>query len=614
MPIQRLTEVVAAQIAAGEVVERPASVAKELIENALDAGARTIRVEAMEGGRRLLRISDDGSGIPSDEVELAFARHATSKLRSVDDLQHIQTLGFRGEALASIASVAQVTLRTRVADESTGTLLRIHGGELIEHRSIGAPPGTVLTVESLFYNTPVRLKFLKTENTERRTIDQLIMRYAMAYPNVRFSLMQDEKLVFQSTGNGSLADVLVEALGLDVTRSLIEVEPRPGLPIQVYGYSSAPSLQRNARNQITLFVNGRSIQDTSLTHAVVQAYHTLMPEGRFPVTVLLITLPSEEVDVNVHPTKAEVRFRAPDAVFSAVRSSVQRALIAFTQSAQAVPNVDVQAVEPDPNADTRPHSYGTPTRFDMDTPDPGYRTQPFANAIRSPYAPFGSSADIETGPAANMPRVAPTYVAPNNAPIKSNVPSLPPLRAVGQIAATYIVAEGPAGLYLVDQHAAHERILYEQFMGEQANHQPVAQLTMDGVLVEITPDAALQVAENSELLAAIGFTLEPFGDRMLKVRAVPALLADQDPTEAVKRVLDDLANGDAPGEMQIEARIILYVCKAAAVKAGQTLSYPEMQGLLQQLARCASPRSCPHGRPTLLHMSRDQLAKEFGRT
>ena len=605
MPIQRLSEVVAAQIAAGEVVERPASVAKELIENALDSGARTIRIEATGGGRRLLRISDDGSGIPSAEVELAFARHATSKLRSVDDLQHIQTLGFRGEALASIASVAQVTLRTRVADEPTGTMIRIHGGELIEQRSIGAPPGSIFTVESLFYNTPVRLKFLKTENTERRNIDLLIMRYAMAYPNVRFSLTQDDKLVFQSSGNGSLADVLVEALGLDVVRSLIEVEPRPGLPIQVYGYSSVPSLQRNARNQITLFVNGRSVQDISLTHAVVQAYHTLMPEGRYPVAVLLITLPSEDVDVNVHPTKAEVRFRAPDAVFSAVRSSVQRALIAFTQSAQAVPNVDMQAIE----ADQAP--YGTPTRFEINTPDPGYRTQLFSG---SPYAPFGSPVQADTLPSANMPRVLPTYSATTQPPTRSNAPSLPPLRAVGQIAATYIVAEGPAGLYLVDQHAAHERILYEQFMIEQSNHQPVAQLTMDGILIEVTPDTAVQVSENSGLLSAIGFELEPFGERLLKIRAIPALLADQDPTEAVKRVLDDLANGDAPGEMQIEAKIILYVCKAAAVKAGQMLSYPEMQGLLQQLARCASPRSCPHGRPTLLHMSREQLAKEFGRT
>jgi len=602
MPIQRLSETVAAQIAAGEVVERPASVAKELIENSLDAGAHTIQIESIGGGRKMLRITDDGIGIPAEEVELAFARHATSKLRDVEDLQHIQTLGFRGEALASVAAVAQVTLRTRAAAEPMGTLLRIHGGALSEHRAIGAPPGTVLTVESLFYNTPARLKFLKADTTERRHIDQLVSRYAMAYPNVRFALAQDDRLVFQSSGNGSLADVLVEALGLDTARALIEVPPRPGLPIQVYGYTSAPALQRNARNQITLFVNGRFIQDNSLTHAVVQAYHTLMPDDRYPVAVLLITLPPEEVDVNVHPTKAEVRFRAPDAVFSAVQSSVRRALIAHTQKAQAIPTVSSGAPDAAPTngvAELSP-SYPGPTasdwRFDLHTPDPGYRSQQRASPpIPTNHAPHG-------------PAVSPTGAG------KPNIPSLPPLRVLGQVAATYIVAEGPAGIYLVDQHAAHERVLYERFTAQRAAREPVAQLTLDGVTVEVTPDLAFHAVENSELLASLGFELELFGERTFRIRAVPALFTDTDPAEAVKRVLDDLANGDAPLESTAEAQLILHVCKAAAVKAGQTLSHAEMQGLIQQLSHCASPRSCPHGRPTLIHLSREQLAREFGRT
>src|SRR5579859_447570 len=544
MPIQRLSETVAAQIAAGEVVERPASVAKELIENALDAGARTIHVESTGGGRKLLRITDDGGGIPAEEAELAFARHATSKLRDVEDLQHIQTLGFRGEALASIAAVSQVTLRTRAADEPTGTLLRIHGGTLVEHRTIGAPPGTVLTMESLFYNTPARLKFLKADTTERRHIDQLLMRYAMAYPNVRFSLTQDDKLVFQSSGNGSLADVLIEGLGLDTARALIEVAPRPGLPIQVYGYSSAPSLQRGARNQITLFVNGRYIQDNSLTHAVVDAYHTLMPDDRYPVAVLLITLPPEDVDVNVHPTKAEVRFRNPDAVYSAVRSSIRRALVDYTQRTPSIPTLSDNAasVEVDESEEFAPSTVkGTsdnyrpisraPT-FDLHTPDPGYRTQQMPSPMTAEARP--------------ITRTAGTYTEP--LPTRSNAPTLPPLRVVGQIAATYIIAEGPAGMYLIDQHAAHERILYEQFMAQVAAGKPIVQRTLDALTVEVTSEAVALVYENGEALAALGLELEPFGERMFQVRAVPALLADTDPAEAVKRILDDLANGDEPGE------------------------------------------------------------------
>ena len=284
MPIRILPDVVAAQIAAGEVVERPASVVKELIENALDAEARSIRVEVQGGGRKLIRISDDGCGIPAAEAPLAFARHATSKLQKIDDLDHIQTLGFRGEALASIASVARVTLLTRHADEPVGSLLRLEGGQILEQRAEGAPNGTVFTVEDLFFNTPARLKFLKAEATERRHIDSVLTRYAMAYPDVRFSLVQDGRASFATTGNGSLADVLVEALGLDIMREMLPVQPPEGAsaPIAVYGYTSTPNLHRNTRAYITLFVNGRHVQDASLSYAVSQAYHTIMPEDRYP--------------------------------------------------------------------------------------------------------------------------------------------------------------------------------------------------------------------------------------------------------------------------------------------------------------------------------------------
>ncbi len=606
MPIQILSEVVATQIAAGEVVERPASVAKELLENALDAGARTIRIEAETGGRRLIRVTDDGCGIAGEEVELAFARHATSKIQRLEDLDHIQTLGFRGEALASIASVARVTLLTRTGTETSGTLLRLEGGHLVEHRATGAPTGTVVSVENLFFNTPARLKFMKAETTERRHIDSVVTRYAMAYPNVRFTLLQDGRTTFSTTGSGDLAEVLVEALGLDTMRDMLEVVPlppsRPDLPpIAVHGYTSAPHLNRNTRSHITLFVNGRYIQDSSLSYAASQAYHTLMPSDRYPVSVLMISLAPGEVDVNVHPTKAEVRFRSAEAVFSAVQRAIRHAI-----AGQApVPSVNLRADEGEgfgrslgawgavrvPESDRQ-------LDLGMNVFDAGRRSQQIGE--RSQFA----------GPVyPAMPAIGNTL---DGAPASPR--TLPPLRVLGQVGASYIVAEGPAGLYLVDQHAAHERILYEQFMRDQADRRPILQHTLDSVVVELAPPSARLIEENLDALQAVGFDLEAFGSNAFRVRAVPAMLADRLPQEALAAILDDLEIGAEPGATTLEAKVILRVCKAAAIKAGQTLSYDEMQSLLRQLERCSSPRTCPHGRPTMIHMSAEQLAREFGRT
>jgi DNA mismatch repair protein MutL len=609
MSIQILPEVVASQIAAGEVVERPASVVKELIENSLDAGAHLIRIEVEAGGRRLIRITDDGSGIPAQETELAFARHATSKLRTLHDLDHIQTLGFRGEALASVASVAQVTLLTRTAQEKAGTLLRLEGGRLVEHRAAGTPVGTVITVENLFFNTPARLKFLKAETTERRHIDAVVTRYAMAYPNVRFSLVQDGRTTFVTTGSGDLADVLIEALGAEIMREMLPVNPverqRPDLPdITVHGYTSAPHVNRNTRAHITLFVNGRHIQDTSLSYAVSQAYHTLMPSDRYPVSVLMINLPPEEVDVNVHPAKSEVRFRSQEAVFSAVQRAVRRAVVAGSP----VPVIS-------------PRGYGEAASDSWQAPRPDYQPPPSSAAqldFDLPVSDAGRRSQQIASAASEQRELPPQEVAHNvpqpPADLSQRPRTLPPLRVVGQISATYIVAEGPAGMYLVDQHAAHERILYEQFMLEQASRKVIAQQTLETVSVELPPASARLLEEHLDRLAALGFDLEPFGVNTFRIRAIPAIFARRLPEEAIGAILDDLEQGDEPGAATLEAQIILRVCKAAAIKAGQTLSYDEMQSLLRQLERCTSPRTCPHGRPTMIHMSADQLAKEFGRT
>lgn len=603
MAIEILAEPVIAKIAAGEVVERPASVVKELVENALDAGARTIQVEVQDGGRRLIRISDDGSGIAAHEVRLAFARHATSKLRSADDLYQIRTLGFRGEALASIAAVSRVMLVTRHVDEQMGTQIKLDGGVILHEKPIGAPSGTVITIENLFFNTPARLKFLKADDTEKRNIGNTVMRYALAYPQVRFILLQDGRELFRSSGGGHLADVAVKVLGLDVFRQMIEVTEEEALPningsIRVYGYVSEPGLSRKDRSRILLFVNGRSIQDNGLTYAVTQAYHTLLMKGRHPVAVLLLDVPPEFVDVNVHPTKAEVRFQDGNAVFVAVQRTVRQAVINLAQTRQV-------------------HGTG---RGSSET-NSGWR-MPYAVEPEDRYIQRELGLELDSPGQYPLQRAAPARqpepeADPTAIPVGAGRPqkprTLPMLRVIGQVGAAYIVAEGPAGLYLIDQHAAHERIMYEQFMADYARQGVISQRTLEAQTIDLAPDEARLVEMRLDALAAVGFILETFGANTFLIRALPALLADQDPAEVVMSILPDLEADKTPGQVNAEARIIMRVCKRAAVKAGQILSLAEMQGIIHQLERCDAPHTCPHGRPTMLHISGDQLAREFGR-
>ncbi len=602
MAIQILPELVVAQIAAGEVVERPASVVKELVENALDAGARNIRIEITGGGRHRIRISDNGSGIPQEETELAFYRHATSKLRSTEDLTNINTLGFRGEALASIASVSQLSVVSRHVESQMGTLLHLEGGQVVRRQHVGAPVGTVLTVENLFYNTPARLKFLKKENTEKRQIALFVTRYAMAYPHVHFTLEQDGREVFRSSGSGQLADVLVAALGLDSFRNMVEVSgkelAREGRPeIHVLGYTSVPSLHRSDRNHITLFVNGRWIQDPRLSYAVTQAYHTFLMTGRYPVAVLMLQLPPSEVDVNVHPTKAEVRFRDTDAVFTAVQRAVRRAVVdlAQTPAMRGGRGLSLAHGILPPWSTELPADRQTQLDMNLNIQDSGQYTRGRL-LNRDVNNDWNDPTSIPAGP---------------ESPLKPR--TLPILRVVGQVGATYIIAEGPSGLYLVDQHAAHERILYEQFMEEYGKQQPIAQYTLTAQTIHLPPTEARLVEENLQVLQTVGFDLESFGPNTFIVRSVPALLADEAPIDVLGGIIADLEAGEKPGQGTIEDKIITRVCKQAAIKAGQILSLDEMQSIIRQLERCRSPHTCPHGRPTMLHMSSEQLAHEFGR-
>ncbi len=592
MPIRVLSNEIASQIAAGEVVERPASVIKELVENALDAGARTINVDVEGGGRNLMRVSDDGEGIPAAEVELALERHATSKLVAADDLFAVHTLGFRGEALAAIASVSRMKLMTRVGDEESGTELRAEGGSVQRRTPIGAPRGTVISVENIFYNVPARLKFLKSDTAERRWITRYVTRLAMAYPQVRFQLRFDNRTNFQTTGSGNLRDVLTAIYTVKVSQEMLEIGvPRTLMEhgngeITVAGFISPPALNRANRREITLIVNGRWIQDQRLNAAVLQAYHTLLMVGRYPLAVLVVRVPPQDVDVNVHPTKAEVRFRSGDQAFHAVSRAVRRTLL---------DRAPVPALEP------KHWSSGT----DEKTHTPLW-TGTFFTPQQSSYPETNATDAIASS---NEDTNQPDTLAQQTLPETS----MPLLRVIGQVGAAYIVAEGPDGIYLIDQHAAHERILYEAFQLQAAASEVVSQALLEPVAVEVPPEAATLLNDQLNTLQTLGFSVEPFGGHTFLVRSLPAVLGGLDPRQAVQVVIEDFEEDETPLQDQVEARLIARVCKRAAVKAGQVLAPEEQQAMVRSLEQCRAPRTCPHGRPTMIHLSVDLLEKQFKR-
>jgi DNA mismatch repair protein MutL len=580
MPIRLLPPEVAGKIAAGEVVERPASVAKELVENGIDANATDIRVEIREGGRRLIRVADNGSGISASEVTLAFARHATSKLLDVSDLDHIATLGFRGEALASIAAVSTVSLLTRPREQAVGRYLQAEGSQITRNEGRGCPAGTIVTVENLFHNIPARLKFLRQPRTEAGHIHTIVSHYAF------------NRQTFRSAGNASLYDAVIAVYGLDVAEQMLALEngtdraqesdqeprehPTPAAPI-VTGYVGTPALHRASRRYITLFINRRWIQDRSLAHAVAQAYHTLLPVGRHPVAVVLLQIDPGQIDVNVHPTKREVKFRDGRRVFSAVQRAVRHTLVEHA---------------PVPTMAHSPSSWPTPD---------WQRRQGLALAGQGDSAASQLAMDLyRTGDDAQQLQPV--------GPVR-----LPLLRVVGPVGQTYLVAEGPQGMYLIDQHAAHERVLYEQMMAEHTQQQVPSQTLLEALTLDLDPLWAGALDEHLEMLNKVGFTLEPFGGNSFLLRAVPAILVAPDVRAALVDILEMLRQGDDPLASQAEERLVAAVCKRAAIKAGQTLSRDEMQQLVRQLEQCDSPRTCPHGRPTVLHFTVEQLEKEFGR-
>ncbi len=635
MPIQVLAPAVAAQIAAGEVVERPASVVKELLENALDAGARRIAVEARGGGLREIKVQDDGSGIAAAEVELAFERHATSKLRTAADLWSIGTLGFRGEALPSITSVAQVVCITRTADEEVGTELRVAGGELQGRTPRGCSPGTSISVRNLFYNTPVRREYLRSDATEMSAISTVVQQYALAYPEVRFTLLLDGRLALQTSGDGDLRSVLIELYGIDVARQLLPLDMQYGegaQEVRLTGMISPPGLTRGSRNYVHLFVNRRAVQPRgSLASVVTEAYHTLLMKGRYPLVVLDIRVDPGAVDVNVHPTKSEVRFQYQPRVHNAVGRAIRAALLegagvqpwneAASELESAQRRFELRPggqIESPRDAERNPvwrvgaGAWDTQhSRWDagrgystLDQPDHALEL----DAEHSTTTPETSDTEQAQAVEVDGRRVSPPASLPR---VASS--TLPPLRVIGQVGLTYVVAESPEGMYLIDQHAAHERITYERLMAQHSMGTVESQGLLLPQTVTLPPAAATLLLDHADALAEWGFVLEAWGEGMLRLRATPATLPLEDVQAALLEIADYLAGqgGTAPTDWR-EQMLITLACHTS-VRAGQSLALQEMRELLQQLERCISPRTCPHGRPTMILLTPGQLERQFGR-
>lgn len=579
MPIKILPESVTNKIAAGEVVENPASVVKELVENAIDAEARSIQIQVEGGGKDLIAVNDDGVGIAADEVGLAITRFATNKIDTIDDLQRIRSLGFRGEALASIAAVSRLRIQTRSKDETEGSELICEHGKLAGIKRKGFPQGSRFEVRDLFANVPARLKFLKSDRTERSRISELVLLYALAYPQLRFSLEMEGRMVVQTAGNGNRREILAAFYDVETARQMLEIQ----LAEQDYGiqgFCSPVGITRSNRRDIHFFVNGRLIQDVALSSALVSAYHSYLMVGRYPIAAVFLEVPPAEVDINIHPAKAEVRFADGRSVAGRLARAVRLALLASS-----------------------PAPAFSQSLWNSNGAEDKNRTMLASSAaiFPNPRSPFLSD-DFQK---VESVQAQPALEFGEHVPL---------LRVVGQVGATYIVAEGPDGLYLIDQHAAHERVLYEQLLEKRMQNQD-SQLLLEPML--FTPNARQSelLASVEDTLKEIGFQLEEFGPGTYSIRAVPAFMNRTFSIRILNDALRELEEENSSAVSgEKEEILIRSICKGAAIKGGTVLSREEQEGLVRQLEACQNPRTCPHGRPTMIHLSVDILERQFGRT
>ena len=579
------------KIAAGEVVERPASVIKELVENAIDAKADRIEVEIMAGGTSFMRVSDNGIGMSREDAEKAILRHATSKIVQVDDLQAIATLGFRGEALPSIASVSRFNLQTRQAGAELGTEIKITGGKTTEIGVAGCNLGTTIRVEDLFFNTPARKKFLKTNNTESGRINEFIIKLAISHPEIAFKLINKNKSSLATPGRGDLKETLQSLYGASVGQSLLPLEFEDE-DIKLWGFVSKPSAIRSSRSWQTFIVNGRIIASRAIAKAIDNAYHALIPKSGYPLIALNIEVPQHTIDVNVHPQKTEMKFEDESRIFKAVYKAVLDAVRPKGQVGQ-LGQLAAQAdhVQQHVEKGLQELNFGQPVmNFPLREEKPAMTWQEGTTALAQDKSVKSVQSVVDEE---------------EKLPTAGMIP-------IGQVDDTYIIAQDEDSLYIVDQHAAHERVLFDRFSA-QAEHIPSQQLLVHLILDFSTHESQI-IEENLELLAGLGFGLEPSGPNQFRLMEVPADVPSSQAEEFIREVLASMEELHRPTAAELRQAVLATTACKAAIKAGFKLNYRQMEILLQELNDTAMPYTCPHGRPTIIKFSSDELAKMFKRT
>lgn len=579
------------KIAAGEVVERPASVIKELVENAIDAKADRIEVEIMAGGTSFMRVSDNGIGMSREDAEKAILRHATSKIVQVDDLQAIATLGFRGEALPSIASVSRFNLQTRQAGAELGTEIKITGGKTTEIGAAGCNLGTTIRVEDLFFNTPARKKFLKTNNTESGRINEFIIKLAISHPEIAFKLINNNKSSLATPGRGDLKETLQSLYGASVGQSLLPLEFEDE-DIKLWGFVSKPSAIRSSRSWQTFIVNGRIIASRAIAKAIDNAYHALIPKSGYPLIALNIEVPQHTIDVNVHPQKTEMKFEDEGRIFKAVYKAVLDAVRPKGQAGQ-LGQLAAQAdhVQHHVEKGLQELNFGQPVmNFPLREEKPAMTWQEGTTALAQDKSVKSVQSVVDEE---------------EKLPTAGMIP-------IGQVDDTYIIAQDGDSLYIVDQHAAHERVLFDRFSA-QAEHIPSQQLLVHLILDFSTHESQI-IEENLELLAGLGFGLEPSGPNQFRLIEVPADVPSGQAEEFIREVLASMEELHRPTASELRQAVLATTACKAAIKAGFKLNYRQMEILLQELNDTAMPYTCPHGRPTIIKFSSDELAKMFKRT
>lgn len=616
--IRLLPEALASQVAAGEVVERPASVVKELVENSIDAGATTIEIRVQRGGIALIRVTDDGSGMNRDDALMCLERNATSKIRTKEDLAAILTLGFRGEAMPSIASVSKFRLTTREPDALTGTEVIVNGGRIASVKDCGEPPGTQIEVRSLFYNLPARRKFLRTETTEYSHLEQVLKTQAIAHEKIRFSLVRDERLVFQLPATTSLRERIGGLVGDDLAGRLLEIEPTIHKNVTVRGFIGPPGMGRSDKRQQLSFLNGRPVEAAIISRGLREGYHTALMKGQYPVTFLFIETDPSAVDVNVHPAKREVRFHDGFAVQDAIIGAVQRTLrermtrpvsgVGFTgNTAAPEPRSLIVQDELLPAHDR----YQTrKDRGDFPKTDPAPVQQPLFTTLERQRAEATSPV-----PATEVGQVTyPTLSDPLPAGPVDQKPKAVDYRIIGVLGKLYVLLEGKEGLVLMDQHAAHERVLFEEMKRRMETEGVPSQRLLTPIMVDLPPRDFDLISRNLETLNKLGLSAEPFGGNTLKIDALPVFLKSDDPESFLNDVINEIrSSSDRMSALRLgEDMIATTVCRHA-VKANDPLHEKELQKLLEDLLVCDMAYCCPHGRPTLIQINYAELERKFGR-